>query len=295
MTFEQIIGTIVGGAIGDGWGSAFEGGEPRSPALPPNPLVISDDTQLTLATCEAFIEHGAVEPATIAHSFVVWYRARRLRGLGASTLKALRDLDAGAHWALSGAKGDRSAGNGAAMRIAPIAFLLDPNVADQRQTLRDVCRITHHHDEAYIGALAVVIAVRLACGSDFTPSTLLADVAEHLPDSQVRDRILQLAGHGADVSPVEVARQHGSSAFVVESVPLALLAARAIGTRSFEGTVQRAIEAGGDTDTIGSITGQIAGAAVGAPGLPPRLVERLSDERSIVETAMAFGRVVLAR
>jgi len=27
--------------------------------------------------------------------------------------------------------------------------------------LRDICRITHHNDEAYVGALAVVRAIRL--------------------------------------------------------------------------------------------------------------------------------------
>lgn len=41
---------------------------------------------------------------------------------------------------------ERAAGTGAAMRIAPLAFLLDPLDPEQRVTLRDVCRITHHSD-----------------------------------------------------------------------------------------------------------------------------------------------------
>lgn len=36
---------------------------------------------------------------------VRWFRARRITGMSASTLKALRDLDSGAHWALAGTKG----------------------------------------------------------------------------------------------------------------------------------------------------------------------------------------------
>src|SRR5262245_33045013 len=150
MLFERVVGTIVGGALGDAWGRPFEGSVPRGPIPPPDELVITDDTQLTLATCEAVIEGGTVDPARIAGRFLVWFRSGRLRGLGASTLKALRDLDLGAHWALSGAKGERSAGNGAAMRIAPLAFLLDLRSDEHRRTLRDVCRITHHHDEAYV-------------------------------------------------------------------------------------------------------------------------------------------------
>src|SRR6478735_8946472 len=100
MAFDRIVGTIVGGALGDSWGRPFEGSVPGGPIPVPDELVITDDTQLTLATCEAVIEVGSVDPARIAERFLVWFRAGRLRGLGASTLKALRDLDAGAHWAL---------------------------------------------------------------------------------------------------------------------------------------------------------------------------------------------------
>ncbi len=291
---ERVVGTILGGAIGDGWGGPFEGSVIRGPLPIPDELVVSDDTQLTIATCEAMIECGRIDPERIAARFLAWFRAGRLRGLGASTLKALRDLEAGSHWALSGAKGERAAGNGAAMRVAPLAFVIDPGDEAQRKTLRDVCRITHHHDEAYVGALAVVFAIRFAITPGYVYSNLLADVASLLPDSQVRDRIARFATFADDVSPFQVADSWGSSGFVVDSVPLALFAAREIQSRSFASVVQRAVEAGGDTDTIGSITGQIAGAAVGASGVPTELVARLRDRAEIVTTAEQFARVASA-
>src|SRR5581483_1243360 len=125
---DAILGCIVGGAIGDAAGAAFEGREAGSPvaSLFEVDWRLTDDTQLTLATCEALTGAEKPDPALIAASFLRWFRARRLAGLGASTLKALRDLDAGAHWALAGRKGERAAGNGAAMRIAPLAFCGDP-------------------------------------------------------------------------------------------------------------------------------------------------------------------------
>lgn len=111
-------------------GGPYEGGKgPFSVSLDIfGPL--SDDTQLTLATCEAIIEIGRPEPEAIAKSFLRWFRERRISGVGASTLKALRDLDAGVHWTLAGRKGEMAAGNGAAMRIAPVAFLVDPHRDD---------------------------------------------------------------------------------------------------------------------------------------------------------------------
>ena len=45
--------------------------------------------------------------------------------------------------------------DGAAMRLAPLAFVLDSDRDDDRRTIRDVCRITHRNDEAYVGGLAI--------------------------------------------------------------------------------------------------------------------------------------------
>jgi ADP-ribosyl-[dinitrogen reductase] hydrolase len=165
---DRARGCILAGAIGDAMGGPFEGQSGPIKFRESAHWSISDDSQLTLAACESIIKAGEVSPEHIAAQFLLWHRARRLTGLGSSTLKALRDLDAGAHWALAGARGEMSAGNGAAMRIAPLAFHLDPANAAHRQTIRDVCRITHHHEEAYVGALAIVAAIRsLAFESTF--------------------------------------------------------------------------------------------------------------------------------
>jgi ADP-ribosyl-[dinitrogen reductase] hydrolase len=290
MTKDSVVGAILGGAVGDGWGRPYEGSLPQAATVPAE-LIVTDDSQLTLATCEAIVEVGRIDPATIAQRFLFWFRAGRLHGLGASTLKALHALDAGAHWASSGAKGERAAGNGAAMRVAPLAFLLDLDDEGDRASLRDVCRITHHHDEAYVGALAVTVAVRLASRPGYAFSNLLSEVAGHLPDSQVRDRVARFATLTNGVSPFQVADSWGSSGFVVESVPLAIFAAREIERRPFAEVLQRAIQAGGDTDTIGSLTGQIAGAAVGASALPRELVALLHDQHEIAATAESFSRL----
>jgi len=187
---DRARGCILGGAIGDAMGCPFEGQVGPLKYRESNSWSISDDTQLTLATCESIIQAGEVSPEHIASRFLHWYRARRITGMGSSTLKAFRDLDAGAHWALAGAGGEMSAGNGAAMRIAPLAFHLDPAVAHDRQALRDVCRITHHNEEAYVGALAISEAIRSLAFGKVSPSSLFEVVVLDLPDSRVRDRIL---------------------------------------------------------------------------------------------------------
>lgn len=257
------------------------------------PWSVSDDTQLTLATCESIIQQGTVSPEHIASRFLSWFQLGRITGIGASTLKALRDLEMGGHWALAGARGEMAAGNGAAMRAAPLAFRLDPAEAQDRQLLRDVCRITHHNEEAYIGGLAVVLAIRsVAFGRLSSTTNLLRQVARDLPDSLVRDRLEAIDSLAEDTPVTQVAQTFGSSGYVVESVPLALYAARSIDRAGLVEVLRGAIEAGGDTDTIASIAGQIAGAWLGARQVPSDLVDSLPAEVEISRIANEFARTV---
>lgn len=291
---DRVCGCIFGGAVGDAMGVPFEGQPGPIEYSLSQPWAISDDTQLTLATCQVVGELGEVRPEQIAARFVAWFRDGKIIGVGASTLKALCDLHAGAHWALAGAKGEKAAGAGAAMRVAPLAFLLDPANDEDRQTLRDVCRITHHHDEAYIGALAVVLAVRMAAFDE--PSLdrrWLARVAEQLPDSRVRDQVNEIANVPAQTAVFEVGRRFGCSGFVAETVPLALYAARQIEQFPLLEVLQNAITAGGDTDTIASIAGQVAGARVGMSAFPGKTLESLPDFEAIMAISKQFSQRVL--
>ena len=285
------MGCILGGALGDAWGRPWEGSLGRVAFQIPPQSSVSDDTQPTLATCESIIENSGIHPAHLASHFAKWFATGRVTGIGASTLKAMRDLVAGVHWALARSGGEYSAGNGAAMRIAPLAFLLDPATAANRTVIRDVCRITHHNDEAYVGALAVVIAIRLILAGTWShENSLLAAIAESLPDSAVRDRIKEFLA--LKVPPSEVASRFGASGWVVDSVPLALYCAQFIEEQPLSVVIAQAIEAGGDTDTIAAITGQIAGTAAGVPSDYVAHFSKVTGADEIIRIAELFANFI---
>lgn len=285
-TEDQVVGCILGGAIGDAFGVPYEGRRGPLVLREASHWCLSDDTQLTLATIEAIVESSVVDPERIAAVFVDWYRRGEVSGVGSSTLKALRDLAAGGHWALSGRTGEMAAGNGAAMRIAPLAFLVDPGTQDGRKLIRDVCRITHASDEAYVGALAVVLAIRLVLSGTWTPDlSLVRIVAAELPDVRVTERLVKLAGIDPQTPPLEVAATFGCSGYVVESVPFAIYSASRAATIGFEAVIAEVVQAGGDTDTNASIAGQIAGAWLGSAAIPYALRERLPNAGSVIALA----------
>ena len=288
---DRILGCILGGAIGDALGFSHEGKRPPIVISESDEWRLSDDTQMTLATCEAITSRGgSADPAVIAERFAQWHRASRVTGMGASTFKALSELVAGGHWALVGRRGERAAGNGAAMRAAALAFCLDPNDEASRRTIRDVCRITHHHEEAYAGALAVVVAVRAAAtGLWDGTSDLLRLVVEALPDTQTRDRLAALTEIEEETPLLEIARRFGCSGYVAESVPLALCGASRVRSLDFKTILIELIACGGDTDTNASIAGQVAGALIGRRRLPEGMIARTPDRRLVEAIASAFA------
>jgi ADP-ribosylglycohydrolase len=293
---DRILGALIGGAIGDALGGAFEGFEPGEVRLDAAVWQLSDDTQMTLATCEAIVESaGTVDPAAIAARFAHWHRASRITGFGASTYKALTELVAGGHWALVGRKGERAAGNGAAMRIAPLAFCLDPRDRAARQAIRDVARVTHHHEEAYAGALAVAVAINAAAEGRWNGENNLLDlVIESLPDTQVRDCLIKLQASSPNHSLSDLAQRFGCSGFVAESVPLALCGASRIRSLGFAALITELIACGGDADTIASMAGQVTGALIGYDGLPAEWIVRLPERDSIERIAREFSESLKA-
>ena len=216
-----------------------------------------------------------------------WFRERRISGIGASTLKSLTELEAGGHWAMVGATSERSAGNGAAMRIAPLAFFLDPTDPSDRTTIRDVCRITHRNDESYLGALAILHSIKRGK----LDRELIGYLIDQLPDSRMRDRFLEI--NDKNLSAKHLARRHEPSGYVVNSVPLSILSA--IESDSVIDSVESIVEFGGDTDTIASMFGHVFGAIHGSECLPLEIVEQIDEYRLVAQTATDLSRVANAR
>ncbi len=277
---ERFKGCILGGAIGDACGSAFENvqseynsettffpfGKPQN--ITPE-WRLTDDTQLTLATCEALIENETIHAKFFADKYLELFKSRKITGIGASTLKALQELEVGGHWGLVGRKGEYGAGNGASMRIAPLGF--EPDI--DRQLIKDICNITHKNDEAYVGSLCVIIAIRSAINGTWTgKENLLPIIIKQIPDTRVRDRLIEINDLNCDLTKVG---ELGSDGYVVNSVPLAISFASKVEELGLTNMYKQIIELGGDTDTNCSIAGQIAGTLIGIENIPNDLIHKL--------------------
>lgn len=97
----------------------------------------SDDTSMTLATCDSIRELGHIDASDMRDKFVGWiargeYTIDGVFDYGGTTARALHTG--------KGGSGERDNGNGSLMRIAPLAFT---DATDEE--ISEVSAITHAH------------------------------------------------------------------------------------------------------------------------------------------------------
>lgn len=78
-----------------------------------------------------------------------------------------------------------------------------------------------------------------------------------------------------------------SSGYVVRTLEAALWAVEATGT--FEEALVLAVNLGDDADTVGAVTGQLAGALYGAAAIPPRWLGPLAWRERIETTGLQLA------
>jgi len=278
VTISKVRGTLYGVAVGDALGAASEGRLPRElverPVERPLPHhglpagTVTDDTQLTLALAESILQTGTLDPEDLVQRFVAL--APSLVGAGWATRQALERLGRGAAWWLAGSA---SAGNGAAMRAAPVGLFFEaPDAIRKAAFLQAI--VTHRDRTAVAGAIIHALWVGwLARGGPADARVLdwlveaVRGFEKPFPSRRQRRKkrtlagLLLEAGAYAD-DPASACERFGTGAFVLESLPTA--AAVFLGRPGDpEAVYLRLVNAGGDTDTMAALAGAWLGAHLG--------------------------------
>ena len=176
------------------------------------------------------------------------------------------------------------------MRAGPLGVLYGLDSVRLGSIARDQAVVTHRDPRAIAGAVAVAGAVALAARSgpldarsamnelnewvrpyDHSVAGVIAQVADWiaLPPAEAAARVAALAD-----PPRRSGR--GVSPFVTPSVAWSLYAFLR-SPDDYRETLCTAIEVGGDTDTLAAMAGAMSGARLGLAGVPPEVVDRLTD------------------
>lgn len=277
---DAALGALLGTFVGDALGMPFEGS--RSEEIPEQLEMIearlgrgtyTDDTEMMIALAESLLAHGSVHEVELAQAFLAACNPER--GYGSGTLEVLAQWREGVSVEEAAGRlfgGEGSLGNGAAMRIAPVAVRFANSYTELRSQAERSARITHAHPIAIDAAVVQATAVAAALRDD----GILRAARAAAKTGVLREKLASAEELLASpVDPLEAAALLGNTSLGHESVPTAILAA--VCQPRFEEAVVFAIRCGGDTDTIGAMAGAVAGAAGGRGSIPPEWLEVLEE------------------
>jgi ADP-ribosylglycohydrolase len=250
--------------------------------VPPGTAHYSDDSQMTLGVAESLTVVGYVDPAQMAQCFAQNYSPSR--GYGMAAAGVLEQIRAGAVWNEPAQKvfnGEGSFGNGAAMRVAPVGlFFHDQDGKAIAESARLQSLPTHTHILGIEGAIwqAIAVATATKCDPhDFAPTDFLDAIRPHVTAPIYHEKLDEIARLLVrEPQPCAVAAILGTGIEAQEAVPAALFSFLSHWD-SFADAVLYAIRLGGDTDTIGAMTGAISGAFHGASAIPQNWLDGLED------------------
>ncbi len=297
-------GCLVGAACGDGLGAPFEGSRSVDEAEltawlgSTKPARVTDDTVMMLVLAEhlaATTATGAeVDEGALMDRFLQAWRDDPHRGYGAGTRRLFAQVARGMPWRAardSSFGGQGSHGDGAAMRAVPVGLLPWP-LPEVAALARTTAQVTHTHRHGWQGAVLQACAAALALTSDpaapLDRDAFLAQLGRCVDATAYVAQLQRLRFLPITATPREVATRIGNTTTAVVAVPAAIAAFLRHPDQPAE-AILFAILIGGDTDTIATMAGALAGARCGEGGLPQEWPARLTDAERLRGLADALA------
>ena len=168
-----------------------------------------------------------------------------------------------------------SFGNGAAMRVSPVAYWYETE-NEVLKAAAATARPSHDHPEGIKGAETVAMAIYTALDLH-----LGYDVLDEHHIDYILSRCTAISNYDIEIDIEDVINKFDETC--QGTVPVALWI---IGeSTSFEDAVRRAVSLGADADTLGAIVGSIAEAIWGIPeNIKAEIMEYLPNEMKQVVT-----------
>lgn len=271
---DRFRGVLLGSAAGDALGAPLE----FQPARDPNHYVTdmigggwlrlapgewTDDTQMTLCAVDSLLEKRVFDPDDIARRFVAWLQSNP-PDVGNHTRTVLNAIGRGMGWEEASVQAQAAnpdnAPNGSLMRCSPLALFFYRH-PDYVATLSPVfSRITHAHADCEQSCVFLNVAIALLLmGANKQAAVAGAEQACVGASEALKARIRRAQEVRNDTSP---------TGYVLDTLEVAVWAF--LHTATLEAALIAVINRGADADTVGAVTGALAGAYYGYSNIPAR-------------------------
>ncbi|MBV0926219.1 ADP-ribosylglycohydrolase family protein [Halomicroarcula limicola] len=252
------------------------------------PGTITDDTEMALCIATSLVDSGGFDPTDVADRFAEWLESDPF-DIGVLTRDGLAQIRDGASWDEAGVTVWESrpegsnAGNGSVMRCAPYAIAFREFEAELAHVSWLSSAITHADPRCRWGCVILNRTLANLIRGRNAPLAYALQNTQSAPDElrsaleQVQ-RALRATRDDASFDP-----DMPTSGYVVDSLQAGLFFG--LSAESVEGALVRAVNNGGDTDTIGAIAGAVAGARFGVSDIPDRWIDEIDESARLKRLA----------
>ena len=260
----------------------------------------SDDTSLTVATMESLARRKCVDFGDIAENFLRWYTSDEFTAAGrrfdignttrASIVRYSRKLLPPTK---CGASDETSNGNGSLMRILPaILYLFGTRgkiAANELKLIHDFSALTHGHAVSKIACgIYALITAQILSGKNIPDAFALgiADAKTFYGDDADFQHFARLTDENF---PALTEDEISSSGYVVDTLEAALWCL--LNTDDYKSLALKAVNLGGDTDTVAAIACGLGGIVYGVDEIPSEWLETLKRRAWLEKIADDFATV----
>lgn len=283
IRLNRAFNSLQGLSVGDAFGEKFflhpnvAENIIASRAIPALPWYFIDDTQMALSIYWVLREFGEIKQDELAKSFARRYDQER--GYGAGMQRLLLSIRDGGKWqdlSPNLFSGQGSYGNGGAMRVAPLGAFFADDMDLVVEQARKSAEVTHFHNEAIAGTVAVAVAAAFACKlkesnkpNKPNKTEFLDLILPYIPESEVASKVRRARNLQDNISVNSAAAilGNGTKVSAQDTVPFALWCA-AQSLDNYEEALWLTVSGLGDRDTTCAIAGGIVVLYAGVESIP---------------------------
>ncbi len=310
LTSETVTAALLGHATGDALGVPVELELRRN--LRDNPVTEmrgfgahnqpagtwSGDTGLTIATMESISRRKKIDYEDILRNFVDWYSGGLFTAGGETfdcdptTARAIENFLKGALPLDNGVADEYSNENGSLMRMLPAAMYAYTH-GKNFDVVHKISALTHAHPRTLIACgIYAFIACEIFDGKNLNDAIAsgLNAAREFYSQSEFSGELFHYDGLFQKDFAALPEEKIVSRVYIVDNLKAALWCL--LNTENYRAAVLKAVNLGGDADTVGAVVGGLAGAAYGVAEIPAEWLAVLRRKDYLEQIAANFYNAI---